>query len=388
MIERNITSELLELLAITPTVAILGPRQIGKTTLVKILEKQFSRRTIYLDLESPQDQIKLKDAEKYLAKQDQFLVIIDEIQRMPELFPLLRSLIDRNREDGRFILLGSASPELLFKSAESLAGRISYLELQSLHWGEVSELYSYYHHWFRGGFPKMLLIEKDSSFLRLMNDFIKTYTERDLPLLGLNISSITIRNLLRMLTSVHGNLLNLSDLSRSLGVSAPTANNYINYLENAFLIRRLYPYFTNINKRIVKMPKVYFRDSGLLHALANIPNMETLEGWQFVGHSWEGYVVQQIIAQLPFNITPYFYRTADGTELDLILVKGIAPFVGFEIKYTNAPKLTKGTYIAQKDLGNIPVFVVTPSASDFEMTDSITICSMATLQGHLKVLFE
>lgn len=234
----------------------------------------------------------------------------------------------------------------------------------------------------------MLLIEKDSSFLRLMNDFIKTYTERDLPLLGLNISSITIRNLLRMLTSVHGNLLNLSDLSRSLGVSAPTANNYINYLENAFLIRRLYPYFTNINKRIVKMPKVYFRDSGLLHALANIPNMETLEGWQFVGHSWEGYVVQQIIAQLPFNITPYFYRTADGTELDLILVKGIAPFVGFEIKYTNAPKLTKGTYIAQKDLGNIPVFVVTPSASDFEMTDSITICSMATLQGHLKVLFE
>lgn len=384
MIDRFLISELLEQIEDMPAVAVLGPRQVGKTTLMKFVESRISKEVIYLDLESNQDKNRLLDAELYLSEHENNLIIIDEVQRMPELFPLLRSLIDRHRVSGRFVLLGSASPELLQKSSESLAGRITYLELQPLHWGEIVSTISYQQHWLRGGYPNMLLATSDKSSNRRMNDFINTYIERDLPLLGLAASPLIIRNLFSMLISVHGNLLNISDLSRSLVLSSTTVTRYLDFLENAFIIRRLQPYYVNINKRLTKSPKLFIRDSGMFHALADIANFEFLTGNLLVGRSWEGYVIQQIIAQLPYNIQPYFYRTADGSELDLLLVRGGNPVLGIEIKYSNSPKLSRGSYIAQQDLGDIPFIVVTPSADDYKMTDNIQVCSLLTLNENLK----
>jgi uncharacterized protein len=384
MIDRTLTTELLEQVSDMPSVAVLGPRQVGKTTLVKFLESSLSKKVIYLDLESNQDRNRLQDAELYLSERQNELVVIDEVQRMPELFPLLRSLIDRHRVAGRFILLGSASPELLQKSSESLAGRITYLELQPLHWGEVSSTVSYQQHWLRGGYPEMLLASSDRAATRRMNDFISTYIERDLPLLGMPASSVIIRNLFSMLISIHGNLLNILDLSRSLGLSNTTVSRYLDFLENAFIIRRLQPYYVNINKRLTKSPKLFIRDSGMFHALADISDNESLAGNLLVGSSWEGYVIQQIIAQLSYNIRPFFYRTADGSELDLILVRGASPVLGIEIKYSNSPKLSRGNYIALEDLGNIPLLIVTPSAEDYKMSENIEVCSLQTLNEHLK----
>ena len=384
MIERTLITELIEQVSDMPAVAVLGPRQVGKTTLVKILETRLSKKVIYLDLESNQDKNRLQDAELYLSERQNELIVIDEVQRMPELFPLLRSLIDRHRVPERFILLGSASPELLQKSSESLAGRITYLELQPLHWGEVSSTVSYQQHWLRGGYPEMLLASSDKASNRRMSDFISTYIERDLPLLGLSASSVVIRNLFSMLISIHGNLLNTTDLSRSLALSNTTVNRYLDFLENAFIIRRLQPYYININKRLTKSPKLFIRDSGMFHALADISDNEALVGSLLVGSSWEGYVIQQIIAQLSYNIRSYFYRTADGSELDLVLVRGANPVLGIEIKYSNSPKLSRGNYIALKDLGDILLLVITPSATDFKMAENVEVCGLQTLNEHLR----
>ena len=383
MIKRSLSDTILDLVADMPAVAILGSRQVGKTTLIKELAPYFAKPTLYLDLESPEDLNRLQDAELYLGQRAEQLIIIDEVQRMLELFPLMRSLIDKKREAGRFVLLGSASPSLLKNSAESLAGRISYLEMQPLHWGEVASEVSYTQHWLRGGYPEMLFASSDQSAFRRMVDFTRTYIERDLPLMGLSAAPQTIRNLLSMLLSVHGNLLNVSSLSKSLGISVPTVQSYIDFLESAFLIRRIQPYFVNINKRIVKTPKLYFRDSGMFHALARITDIEALTGHLFLGASWEGYVIQQIIAQLPFDTEAYFYRTADATELDLVIVQGGKPVLGIEIKYSNTPNLTRGSRIALKDLGDIPLLVLTPSAKDYDLATDIRVCSMATLQQNI-----
>lgn len=355
--------------------------------MVKTLEAQLSKKVIYLDLESPQDRNRLQDPELYLSERQDALIVLDEIQRMPMLFPLLRSAIDRHRVAGRFVLSGSASPELLQKSSESLAGRISYLELQPFHWGEVSEFISYRQHWLRGGYPEMLLADSDKTANRRMNDFITTYVERDLPMLGLSASSTVVRNLLSVLVGVHANLLNISELSRSLGLSVTAVSRYLDFLENAFLIRRLQPWHLNIKKRIVKSPKLFVRDSGMLHALADIADVEVLAGSLWLGGSWEGYIVQQIIAQLSYNIRPYFYRTADGSELDLVLVRGVSPVLGIEIKYSNSPKLSAGNYIAAKDLGDIPILVVTPSAGDYKLPQNVQVCELQSLKEHLQEYF-
>ncbi|MBR8837133.1 MAG: ATP-binding protein [Stigonema ocellatum SAG 48.90 = DSM 106950] len=383
MINRLIAPELVDLLADRPAVALVGPRQVGKTTLVNSLAAQFETQPLYLDLESSQDLARLQDAELYLSDRQRQLVIIDEVQRMPQLFPLLRSLIDRHRVAGRFLLLGSASPQLLQQSSESLAGRIAYLELQPLSWPEVKEQLPYQTHWLRGGYPDMLLANSDRSAIRRMNDFIQTYVERDLPALGLGASPARVRTLLSMLVSVHGNQLNVSELARSLGLSVPTIQHYLDFLEQAFLIRRLPPYFVNIGKRLVKSPKLYLRDSGMFHALAAIGSLEVLSGSLYVGSSWEGYVVQQVMATIGYDIQPYFYRTADGSELDILLVQGTKPVVGIEIKYTNAPTLSRGNYIASRDLGDIPLLVVTPSADDFRLQEHVQVCSLQTLWQHL-----
>jgi uncharacterized protein len=383
MIDRILAKELTELIAERPAVALVGPRQVGKTTLVRTLTSQFSPEPVYLDLESLEDLNRLNDPELYLSERQDKLVIIDEVQRMPQLFPLLRSLIDRHRVAGRFILLGSASPQLLQQSSESLAGRIAYVELQPISWPEVQGQLSYGQHWLRGGYPDMLLAPSDRSANRRMNDFIQTYVERDLPGLGLGASPARVRMLLSMLVSVHANPLNNSELARSLGLSVPTIQHYLDFLEQAFLIRRLPPYFVNLNKRLVKAPKLYIRDSGMFHALAAIQSTEALSGSLYVGSSWEGYVIQQVVANLSYDTQPYYYRTADGSELDLVLVRGGQPIVGIEIKYTNAPTLSRGNHIASRDLGAIPLLVVTPSAQDFRSDAEVQVCSLATLWQHL-----
>jgi uncharacterized protein len=386
-LNRFVISELLELIGDRPAVALVGPRQVGKTTLAQSLADRFVSPPIYLDLASLQDLNRLRDPELYLSERQDQLIILDEIQRMPQLFPLLRSLIDRHRVAGRFLLLGSASPQLLQQSAESLAGRIAYVELQPLTWPEVSDevagRITYQQHWLRGGYPDMLLATTDRLANRRMNDFIQTYVERDLPALGLGASPARVRTLLSMLVGVHGNQLNTSDLARSLGLSVPTIQHYLDFLENAFLIRRLAPYFVNIGKRLVKSPKLYLRDSGMLHTLAAIETGEALAGSLYVGSSWEGYVIQQIVAHLTYNTQAFYYRTADGSELDLVLVQGGQPVVGIEIKYTNAPTLSRGNHIASRDLGNLPLLVVTPSATDFRIADGIQLCNLQTVWSYL-----
>jgi predicted AAA+ superfamily ATPase len=336
-------------------------------------------------LESPSDLTRLSDAESYLLQRKDQLIIIDEVQRKPELFPILRSVIDQNRKSGRFILLGSASPELLLQSSESLAGRAAYLELQPLSFEEVRPEILQSQLFLRGGFPEMLLAASDIASLERRNDFIQTYIEKELPLLGLGASPILMKNMLRMLSHVHGQILNYSELSRSLGIHISYVKHYIDYLEHAFLIRRLQPYYINIGKRLVKSPKIYIRDSGLLHALAGIETSEELEGYIGKGASWEGFVIQQIITYLRPLIQPYFYRTQDGTELDMLLVKGNQPVLGIEVKYTNAPDITRGITLASMDLGNLPVWIVIPNASEsYYLKEKIQVVPLAMLRKKLE----
>lgn len=378
--KRFISDKVIARLHQLPAVALLGPRQVGKTTLARQLQREIPKDSIYLDLESPEDLRKLDDAEGYLLQRSGALVVIDEVQRMPELFPVLRSVIDKHRVASRFLLLGSASPELLAKSSETLAGRISYIEISPFVYPEVKDVFTYQDLWVRGGFPAMLTAPGDEISYEDRLDFLQTYLERELPLLGLSASPVLLRNLLRMVASINGNLINYSDFSKSLGVDLNTVKRYLDYFENSFLIRRLTPYFANVSKRLVKSPKIYIRDSGLLHAVAGVENLEMLEGYIGKGNSWEGFVIQQIVAQLRTGVNPYFYRTQDGSELDLVLVKGLKPTIGIEIKYSNSPKLTKGTTIASQDLGNIPVITVTPSISeDYKQSKLITVTSFTRL---------
>ncbi len=363
MLRRKHALETLEKkLRSNPAVGIIGPRQIGKTTLAKAAIE--GKKAVYLDLESPSDVVRLSDPENYLLSQQDKIIVIDEIQRMPELFPVLRSVIDRNRRSGRFILLGSASPHLLARSSETLAGRISFMELQPLHLTEVPVHDAYTILWLRGGFPHFYLNESDEESLENRLDFIASYIERDLPLLGLSLPPRIVRNAVQMLVQLNGNLVNVSELGKSLGIDQRKVRELLDYLENAFLIRVMEPYFLNISKRLVKSPKVYFKDTGIMHAAAGIETLHELDGFLYRGASFEAFVIQQVVSRLKTSVSSFFYRTHDGTELDLVLVKGNTPVLGLEIKTSNAPKITKGTTIAAADLGNIPVLIVTPSVQD------------------------
>ncbi|MBB6003490.1 ATP-binding protein [Arcicella rosea] len=383
MIQREISSELLFRVNHFPVSAILGPRQVGKTTLVKAIQRELPKESIYFDLEIPSDLNKfLSDPELFLKNLQQQTVILDEIHRLPNIFVLLRGLIDQQREAGRFILLGSASPDLLKNTAESLAGRISYLEMHPLHYREIAPE-NYQNHWLWGGFPAAYLAKNERIKNIWLNDFLMSYLERDLPQLGLAVSPLLMRRLLMMLASIQGGILNYSTLANSLGVSQPTVKNAIDFLEQAFLVRRLQPYFINIGKRLVKSPKIYIRDSGLLHHLLNVKDFNSLLGHIVAGGSWEGYIIQEIISILPQDTLPFYYRSQDGAELDLVIEQGLGIKLAIEIKLSDSPTLSKGNSISLQDLGNPPLLVVTPSAQDYELRPNVWVCSIATLAQNL-----
>jgi predicted AAA+ superfamily ATPase len=378
-LNRYIEDELLQLVDDRPVVAILGPRQVGKTTLVKNIISKLSKQSVYLDLELPSDLLKLSNAELYLKDFDDKTIIIDEVQRMPELFPLIRALVDQNRIPSRFVLLGSASPELLLKSGETLAGRVAYAELHPLNIFEARESVSQKQHWLRGGFPDMLLASSDAKSFKRTGDFINSYIEREFALLGLPTSPNQLRKLLFMIAGVQGQLLNMSSFAKSLDLSITSISRILDYFENAYLIRRLQPWFTNNKKRLVKSPKIFIRDSGLLHFLLGINDFQSLQNTVHIGYSWESYVIQNIISILPYDCHPFFYRTSDGSEMDLIIVKGDKPVLCTEVKYSLSPKLTKGNNIAHQDLGSVPLYVVVPEGETYRLEENKTVISLVEI---------
>ncbi len=384
---RSVGIRVLEYLDIFPTVGIVGPRQVGKTTLVKTLSGKFKREAVYIDLESDEDLIKLSNAEQYFNERKDKLIIIDEIQRKPELFVLLRSVIDRKREAGRFILLGSGSPDILARSSETLAGRIGYIELHPLTYEEVKGTYPANTLWIRGGFPHALTQKSDHASYLVRQQLIRTYVERELALLGLLASPTILRNLLRMIGHMQGQILSYTQLSNSLGINVTTVKRYMDFFEDAFIIRRLEPFHANVKKRIVKSPKIFIRDTGLFHTLMNVDDKEALDGFPGKGNSWESFVIQQIISRLHADVSYYFYRTQDGTELDLVLVKRLSVLAGIEIKLSNAPRITRGTTLATDDLNNPPVWVVTNSVTeDYSINDKVSVTSFERIFHHLDQL--
>jgi len=376
MIKRKLQSRILNLLEHFPAIAILGPRQIGKTTLAISLIPAINKEVVYLDLELPADVNRLSNPQMFFESNLDKCVIIDEIQRIPDLFPVIRAVIDQHRVPGRFILLGSASPELLKQNSETLAGRIVYTELTSLLINEIEAIQGTDDLWVKGGFPEPFLITDQELLQEWYQSFIRTYIERDLPLLGLRADPLLLNRLLNMLAHSQGTLLNQANLSKSLGITSPTVNRYIGFFENAFILRLLPPWYSNIKKRLVKSPKAYLRDSGILHHLLGIQNYNGLLGHPILGYSWEGFVVEQIINSINPGTFISFYRTAEGAECDLILSNGLEILACIEIKFSDAPKTTKSFTTAVRDLQSVTNFIVVPNCPEpYLLKENVTVCN-------------
>lgn len=383
MISREISKTVERALNRQATVALIGPRQIGKTTLA--LELAETRPSVYLDLESATDRNKLSDPELFLRAQEDKLVILDEIHRVPELFQTLRGLIDQGRRNGkrngRFLVLGSASIDLLRQSGESLAGRIEYIDMGPFSIQEVgtaddalSKL------WLRGGFPDSYLANNDEDSLRLRLNFIRTYLERDIPQFGFRIPAETVERLWTMLAHQQGGLTNASQLAAGLGISSPSVSHYISLLTDLLLVRRLLPYHSNSGKRLVKSPRVYIRDSGLLHALLGLSDLNQLAGHPVIGSSWEGFVIENLLTAAPERTQAHFYRTAAGAEIDLIMdMGGNHGRWAVEIKRSLSPTLSKGFHSARADLEPERTFVVYAGEERYPLEEGIEVISLQGL---------
>ena len=388
MIERWITSKLDQTLMRVPAVALLGARQVGKTTLAQTIAQE--RESIYLDLESPADLVKLSDPASFLSRHNNKLIILDEIQRAPDLFMVLRGLIDQNRRAGRkaeqFLLLGSASMDLLRQSGESLAGRISYIEMTGFNLLEVPVKNPVDIHkiWLRGGFPESYLAETDSYSMAWLEDLIRTYLERDIPQLGFRISATRLRRLWTMLAHLQGESVNFSTLAGNLEVDSKTISRYIDILVDLLLVRRLKPWHVNVKKRLVKSPRFYVRDSGLLHRLLAISDYDALLSNPILGKSWEGFVIENILSILPATTGAYFYRTAAGAEIDLVLKISSSETWAIEIKSGSAPKIKPGFYTACEDVRATYRYVVYGGNDEFSIKHKTTMISLQKIMLKLQ----
>ena len=379
MIVRKVQQEIEDSLKNFPVAGILGPRQVGKTTLAKCIMDKADKGVLYLDLELPSDQNKLLDAELYLSSHSNSLVIIDEIQRMPSLFPVLRALVDQNRTAGRFLLLGSASPDLIRHSSESLAGRIVYHELSPLTLIETA-IEDPRLLWYRGGYPDSYLADNEGASAKWREAFIKTYLEMDIPQLGIRVPSAQLRRFWTMIAHMHGQLWNASRIAGSLGVSAPTVRHYLDILSETFIVRQLQPFHANLKKRLVKSPKIYIRDSGLLHSLIKPGSFDDLQAHPVVGSSWEGFVIEQILAILPPSWSYFFYRTSAGAEIDLLLLDGQNRPIAVEIKYSLSPRVTIGFWNAYEDLLCIKGYVVYPGSESYPVGEGVSTLPLKDLR--------
>lgn len=382
MINRKAQLDLKVLLQSFPVAGLVGARQVGKTTLARKVARSLGKGAIYLDLERPSDLVKLSDPEIYLERHASALVILDEIQRVPGLFPVLRSLVDARRRPGRFLVLGSASPELVQGASESLAGRIAYLELNPLLSSEVSVRRSN-QLWLRGGFPGSFLKATDQASFSWREAFVQTFLERDIPALGLRLPVAQLRRFWQMLAHGHGQLWNASTLAAGLGLSAPTVRRYLDLLQDTFMVRQLQPYSAKLGKRLVKSPKIYLRDSGLLHALLGIEDMEDLLGHPVVGASWEGWVIEQVLSAIPATWRPTFYRTNAGAEVDLVLERpGRRRPLAMEIKRSLSPAPSRGFWNALEDLG-AEGWVIYPGKESYPLGKGVHTLPMAGLNAFL-----
>lgn len=384
MLTRILKTKLEESLSYNSAVAILGPRQIGKTTLA--LEIAKDRNSVYLDLESQQDLAKLQDPIAYLSGLQAKLIILDEIQRMPELFKTLRGLIDKGRQQGKvngqFLILGSASIELIKQSSESLAGRIGYLELTgiSILETEKQDQETFNNLWLRGGFPQSYLAINDTISTKWREDFIRTYLERDLPLLGPAIGSrmpaVTLRRLWTMLAHLQGSTINVAKLAAGIDISNVITNRYIDLLCDLLLVRKMEPWYKNTKKRLVKSPRLYIRDSGILHRLLNISDYDSLLSYPLVGQSWEGFVIENIFSILPKTVHHSFYRTAAGAEIDLVLELPNQETWAIEIKRSSTPKVERGFYNACEDVQPTKTFVIYNGEEAFPLPGGVVAISL------------
>lgn len=384
MLVRSLEENLLDALQAMPVVGLLGPRQVGKTTLALAIAEKVKKKALYFDLESDADAAKFTDAESYLKRFNNTLLIIDEVQRKPDLFRLLRGIVDERKRQGeraaQFLLLGSASRDLLQHSSETLAGRIRYLELspfnaEELHHNlgadfDVSKM------WLRGGFPDSYLADTNTKSWQWRADFVATYMERDLPMMGVKISPVHLKRFWKMLAHYHGNPINMSELGRSLEQSHNTIKHYLDLLTDFYMLRQLQPWSGNLKKRLVKTPKIFVRDSGILHSLMNIHDMENLLSYPTMGASWEGFVIENILNLLGSNWTYSYYRSATQVEIDLVLETPDREIWAIEIKRTTAPKLGRGFFEACKDIKATHKWLINGQSEQYPLANGVEVIGL------------
>ena len=384
-INRKSTSDVIKNLKINPVVAILGPRQCGKSTLAKTITSA-RNNVIYLDLERPSDRNCLRHPELFFSANKGKLICLDEIQRMPSIFPIIRCVVDENTTNGQFLILGSASPELIRQSSESLAGRISYVALTPFILQEVSALkksaFSQNTLWLKGGFPRSLLSKNNTQSFDWRLNFIRTFLEQDIPNLGIKVPANNLHRFWRMFAHVSGQVINNAKIAASLGVSAHTIRYYIDILQYTYMVRVLEPYFGNLKKRLVKSPKIYIRDTGILHALLEIDSMNNLFAHPIYGASWESFVIEQILAASP-RVRAYFYRNSNGNEIDLIL-EYKRHRLAVECKASSTPQTGRGFTTAINDLNIKDAWIIAPVNKAYPYARHITVSPLTDFINHLQ----
>lgn len=384
-IPRRLENEVHHSLLSFPVTAILGPRQCGKSTLARTV-LQGREDTVYLDLQRPSDLRKLEDPEFFFETQREKLICIDEIQRVPELFPIIRVAVDGQRRPGKFLVLGSASQDLIRQSSETLAGRIHYLELTPFCLDELMAAGlagkdDYLQIWVRGGFPDSATASSEKVSFEWRTDFIRTFLEREIPQFGFSIPALTLRRFWTMLAHYHGQMLNASKIGQSLGFSSPTIRGYLDIMAQTFMVRVLPPFHANIKKRLIKSPKVYLRDSGILHALLEIEELEDLLGHPVLGNSWEGWCMEQIISMMP-QWRPCFYRTSSGEEIDLVLERGRRR-LAFEFKASMAPKVSRGFPGSIEILQPEQTWIIAPVGDSYSLMAGVEVTNIGAVLSRL-----